>query len=318
MTATPLQPRNLSAEATQGGAAAPASLAASNAAGHEFAQLVDNIPFPLTYVDRSMVYRLVNRAYSQTMGRRADELLGQHIRQAHGEARWARHRPYYERALAGETAQYLRLVPRLPQGPRWLRSTYAPHFDAEGKVAGVYTVTVDVHDITLAQERLRRSVERDELTDAFSRRAMMDRIGLAGSGEPMALFFVDLDGFKAVNDVLGHAAGDTLLVAVARALQGAVRANDCVGRFGGDEFLVLAAVGDAPGAQVLAGHLLAAVRACGAGLPPQCRVSASIGYALSPADSTLPLQLLQLADTALYAAKRAGGDRAWHCSAAAG
>jgi diguanylate cyclase (GGDEF)-like protein len=103
------------------------------------------------------------------------------------------------------------------------------------------------------------------------------------------------------------------LVALARALQAAVRADDAVGRFGGDEFLVLACVHDVPGAHRLAAHLLDAVRACAATCPPAQSVSASIGYALAPHDATQALQLLRLADNAMYAAKRAGKNRVVHC-----
>lgn len=312
MKRTPRKPLNEPHDAQSGGTAALLALAAPMLAklrNPEFARLVDDIPFPLTYIDRGMVYRLVNRAYTATVGRRAEELLGQHISVAHDPARWSRHGPYYERALAGETLHYLRLVPWTPQGPRWLRTTYAPHVDSEGQVLGAYTVTVDVHELTVAHEQMQRNVERDGLTDAYSRRAMMDRLTAVESGEPMALYFIDLDGFKAVNDALGHGAGDELLVAVAHALRGAVRMQDSVGRFGGDEFLVLAKVNDLPGAATLAQHLLASVRGCRTGLPAPHDISASIGYALAPTDSTLPLELLRLADTAMYAAKRAGGNR---------
>ena len=130
-------------------------------------------------------------------------------------------------------------------------------------------------------------------------------------GTRLAVFFLDLDGFKAVNDRLGHREGDALLVKVAQALQKSVRADDAVGRFGGDEFLVLASVRGEAGARALALHMLEAVRkvsaeSAGGG------VSASIGYALAPTDAQHPLKLLQAADDAMYAAKRLGKDRVQH------
>lgn len=279
-------------------------------------RFTEHIPYPLTYVDRDCVLRFVNRAYVQAVGMPAADLVGQHIGQARGAARWALHQPYFEHALTGEAAQYTRLVEDLPSGPRWLRTSYVPDFGDDGHVQGVYTVTIDVHDLTEAQQRLQRSVERDGLTDALSRRAMMERLDAATATcavQPVALFFVDLDGFKALNDAAGHSAGDTVLVEVAKALQGAVRAEDGVGRFGGDEFLVLAAVRDTAGAHVLAGHLHAAVRSCVARCAAAHPVSASIGYALAPDDATQPLRLLQLADHAMYAAKRGGRNRVMHC-----
>jgi len=263
------------------------------------------------------VLRFVNRAYLQTTGVPCAELVGRHMREARGAANWARQQPHFERALAGESSQYTRLAEDLPQGPRWLRTSYVPDFDDDGRVLGVYTVTIDVHELTEAQQRLQRSVERDALTDALTRRTMMERLEAATSAcalQPVTLFFVDLDGFKALNDAQGHAAGDAMLIDLARVLQGAVRAHDAVGRFGGDEFLVLAEVRDAAGAHALARGLLTAVQDCAARCACAQPVSASIGYALAPDDATQPLRLLQLADHAMYAAKRGGKNRVRHCA----
>jgi diguanylate cyclase (GGDEF)-like protein/PAS domain S-box-containing protein len=290
---------------------------ALHAARKRVDRFTEHIPYPLTYVDRDCVLRFVNRAYVQAVGLAASELVGQHIGQVRGATLWAQHQPYFERALAGEAAHFTRLVDYLPTGARWLRTSYVPDFGDDGTVQGVYTVTIDVHELTEAQQRLQRRVERDGLTDALTRRTMMERLDTAVmncSTQPVALFFVDLDGFKALNDAQGHAAGDAVLVAVAGALQSAVRAEDAVGRFGGDEFLVLAGVRDAAGAHILASHLLQAVRGCAercAGAQP---LSASIGYSLAPNDATQPLRLLQMADAAMYAAKRGGKDRVVHCA----
>ena len=285
---------------------------ALEAARQRLDRFTENIPYPLTYVDRDFVLRFVNKAYCDATGQPPEHLLGRHVGEVRGARRWAEHAPFFERALKGQTVQYTRLVDRLPQGPRWMRTSYVPDFDARRHVRGLYTVTIDVHELTMAQEKLKRSVERDSLTDVLSRRTMMDRVEAAmleAAERPVALFFVDLDGFKAVNDRLGHREGDRLLVNVAGALQAAVRADDAVGRFGGDEFLVLAAVRDAAGAQALALHMLAAVR------DVSSITSASIGYALAPADAQHPMKLLQLADDAMYAAKHLGKDQAMHCGA---
>jgi diguanylate cyclase (GGDEF)-like protein/PAS domain S-box-containing protein len=279
----------------------------------------ENIPYPLTYVDRDFTLRFVNKAYCDAAGQPAEQLLGRHIGHARGAKRWAEHAPFFERALKGHTVQYTRLVDRLPQGPRWLRTSYVPDFDARRQVRGLYTVTIDVHELTMAQEKLKRSVERDALTDVLSRRTMMDRIEAAmleASEVPVALFFVDLDGFKSVNDRMGHGEGDRLLISVASALQAAVRAEDAVGRFGGDEFLVLAPVRDADGAEALALHLLAAVSAAGMPVSLHPLLSASIGFALAPADAQHPMKLLQLADDAMYEAKKLGKNRVMRCAGA--
>jgi len=130
---------------------------------------------------------------------------------------------------------------------------------------------------------------------------------LTDTKQEYALFFIDLDGFKAVNDEMGHHAGDRLLAAVAAALRGAVRVEDAVGRFGGDEFLVLARGCGHAQAQALAEKLRRTVQttATAAGV----NVSASIGFAIAPTDTRDPVALLQYADAAMYAAKYSGKNR---------
>jgi diguanylate cyclase (GGDEF)-like protein/PAS domain S-box-containing protein len=299
---------------------------ALEAARRRLDRFTDNIPNPLIYVDRDFVLRFANRAYVEIVGVPAEQMIGRHIGEVRGARRWNEHRPMFERALAGETVQYTRLVELVHDGARWLRTSYVPDFGRDGQVVGVYTVTIDVHEMTVAQEKLRRSVERDAVTDVLSRHAIIERIEaalpLARAEAPLALFFVDLDGFKSVNDTLGHRAGDTVLAAVGAALQRAMRVDDAVGRFGGDEFIVLAPVRDAAGALTLAQHLLAAVQACNvaADAPPgeaPPRVSASIGYALAPLDAASALKLVQRADDAMYAAKRRGRDQVVYCGSMA-
>jgi diguanylate cyclase (GGDEF)-like protein/PAS domain S-box-containing protein len=290
------------------------------AARQRVTRFTEHIPYPLTYVDRDYTLRFVNLAYQDAVGLPASALIGWPIGKVRGAARWAEHQPYFDRALAGESVQYTRLVQDLhnsPTGARWMRTSYVPDLDdGGGTVQGVYTVTIDVHELTEAQQRLARTAQRDALTDALSRRTMMERLDTAVAccaAQPVALFFIDLDGFKALNDAHGHTAGDVLLVSLTHALAQAVRLEDAVGRFGGDEFLVLAPVRDAAGAAALAAHLLRAARACAAQCNGAAGVSASIGYALAPHDATQALRLLQLADAAMYEAKRAGKDRVMHC-----
>ncbi len=293
---------------------------ALDAARRRVDRFAEHIPYPLTYVDRDFVLRFVNRAYLDATGMRAADVLGRPIGEVRGAKRWAEHQPWFERALAGETVQYTRLTQLVTLGPRWMRTSYTPDFGDDGRVIGIYTVTTDVHELTVAQQQLQRSLERCPVTDVYSRRAVMERIEAAlpaSHAAPMALFFVDLDGFKSVNDTLGHREGDRLLIAAAVALQAAVRAEDAVGRLGGDEFLVFARVRDEAGAHALAQHLLDAIRRSDGGLPGAHRVTASIGYALAPDDSQTAQKLVQRADEAMYAAKRLGRDRVLHCAAVA-
>ena len=153
-------------------------------------------------------------------------------------------------------------------------------------------------------EALARAATHDALTGLANRAALDARLE-SGSGS-QALLFLDLDGFKEVNDELGHAAGDEVLVAVAGRLQSCVGAEDLVGRFGGDEFaILLSGVTDEADACSVAARVLTVL---GEPIGVQGRrvaIGASIGIAL-PTAAREADELLRLADRALYAAKDAG------------
>jgi len=292
---------------------------ALEAARARLSQFAEKIPYPITYVDRDYRLIFINRAYVEAVGMAPAQLLGRRIGEARGNELWARHRPYYERALAGEAVDFTRLVELSGRGVRWMRTSYVPDFDADGHVVGVYSILVDVHDLKTRQQQLESSIERDPVTEVLSRRAIIERIERALADRragAVALFFVDLDGFKTVNDMLGHRDGDAVLARVAQALQSAVRSDDSVGRFGGDEFLVLARVPDRTAGATMAQQMIAAIRASSAGQPALAQVTASVGYALAPEDADSALKLVQRADDAMYFAKRSGKNRAAHCSAA--
>ena len=122
-----------------------------------------------------------------------------------------------------------------------------------------------------------------------------------------AILYMDLDGFKAVNDTKGHAAGDHILQEVASRLLTVVRDSDLVARFGGDEFVVIAQrIEGREGAQILAGRILSALHAPFLIQSDQIQLGASIGIALYPDDAEDGERLIQLADDALYQVKKNG------------
>jgi diguanylate cyclase (GGDEF)-like protein len=148
----------------------------------------------------------------------------------------------------------------------------------------------------------------DPLTGIPNRRAYLERVAAAVDaaawGHQTVVCLVDLDGFKAVNDAGGHAAGDFMLRSVATALGGAVRETDTVARLGGDEFAVLADVSSAFSGEMLAERLRQAVAAVGAA----SAVTASVGVAeVEPGDDVE--DLMHRADAAMYRSKTAGGNR---------
>lgn len=147
----------------------------------------------------------------------------------------------------------------------------------------------------------------DPLTGLGNRRQLLDRLGheLVRSdrgGEPPTVLFVDLDGFKQVNDSLGHLVGDQLLIAVAERLRGCVRDADTCARVGGDEFAVLLAAGSDPVA--VAERIITAVRTTFQISEHEVHLGASVGIATGGDEAET---LLRNADVAMYEAKRAGG-----------
>jgi diguanylate cyclase (GGDEF)-like protein len=165
-----------------------------------------------------------------------------------------------------------------------------------------------------SQARLRVQSERDPLTGVANRRRAQDRLAERTHCED-ALLLVDVDHFKRVNDEFGHAAGDQVLIEVARRLQAAVREQDLVSRWGGEEFLVIAPGADTNASGELAQRLLRAVASRPVTLADgrALQVTASIGHAAFPlAPRHQPLaweRALNLADMALYTAKSLGRHR---------
>jgi diguanylate cyclase (GGDEF)-like protein/PAS domain S-box-containing protein len=164
------------------------------------------------------------------------------------------------------------------------------------------------------EEELRHLALHDPLTGASNRALFCDRLERAlvsagRTGQPVAVMFVDLDGFKAVNDTGGHRAGDEVLREVARRLQLAVRPSDTVGRFGGDEFAVLCEGTGPSQAEAVAARLEAEVGRAFVVEGNPVRVTASVGIVVhDPASSTIATaaELIARADGAMYRAKSLG------------
>jgi diguanylate cyclase (GGDEF)-like protein/PAS domain S-box-containing protein len=159
-----------------------------------------------------------------------------------------------------------------------------------------------------AKARIAKLAYFDSLTGLTNRSRLRDDLAraLASGGEKLAVLFLDVDHFKDVNDTLGHAVGDALLVEIAKRLQCLVRPQDVLARLGGDEFVVLMrGAGAHEAAQMAQGAveiLARPVQVDGMSLP----VSASIGVSLAPGDGADEDTLLKNADTAMYQAKAAG------------
>ncbi|MGZ8326727.1 MAG: EAL domain-containing protein, partial [Allosphingosinicella sp.] len=170
----------------------------------------------------------------------------------------------------------------------------------------------DISERKEAAERIAHLAFHDALTGLPNRAVFADHLArtVAKAGESadhVAVLCVDLDGFKAVNDIYGHPAGDALLIAAAQRLRSAVRGHELVARLGGDEFAVVQAGGEQPGhGGLLAQRVVEALAEPFAIGSDTVRISASVGVALFPADAADPESLVKNADMALYRAKADG------------
>lgn len=180
---------------------------------------------------------------------------------------------------------------------------------------GFVSSYIDITDRKRAEARIRSMALEDALTGLPNRLSLNDQIEQSlerhrAGGNAFSLLFLDLDGFKQVNDSLGHDAGDQLLIQVAGRLREAIHTTDIVARLGGDEFVVL--LRDVEGEatpQRIAADIITRLAAPFPLAGGEARVGTSIGIALCPAHGSSREALLKAADKAMYAAKAAGRGR---------
>ncbi len=263
---------------------------------------------------------------------RLAEILQVHRERLLGTGLWEHLRPDAETAgelltrLSRDPEASLRCRPTTAAQERVLSVRASALVDADGAVTGYTGTAEDITDQVAAHRQLaQREATNRALADRFAHQArhdaltgipnrvqLLERLAYVAAREPgeLALLLLDLDGFKLVNDTLGHAAGDDLLVTISQRLGEFVRDGDLLARLGGDEFAVLLEGGRQPQAALrLADRLLATIQRPVELGAETVTVDASIGVAVHAASTTDPEELLQQADLAMYAAKEAGRGR---------
>jgi diguanylate cyclase (GGDEF)-like protein/PAS domain S-box-containing protein len=187
--------------------------------------------------------------------------------------------------------------------------------DVDGLTQHYIGIFTDISQLKAHEEELDRIAHYDPLTGTPNRRLLVDRLAQAiarsnRNEQPLAVCFLDLDGFKAVNDRFGHATGDKLLIGITDQLKLVLRAEDTLARIGGDEFvLLLADIGSTQECSQILERILNSVSRPQEIDGNSFSISASIGVSLYPQDHADGETLMRHADQAMYAAKNAGKNR---------
>jgi diguanylate cyclase (GGDEF)-like protein/PAS domain S-box-containing protein len=201
---------------------------------------------------------------------------------------------------------------KTPRGGRWISIAGDPIVDTAGRFEGFRGVGSDITEIRQTQERLTHLANVDVLSGLPNRGRVRQLLGealrAATTGNvPCAIMFLDLDGFKPVNDTFGHPKGDAVLRAVAKRLVDEVGSEGDVGRMGGDEFAIVVADAQSRRAvEKLADRIIAAIKEPYLIDQMEIRIGVSIGCAFGPIDGATVDDLILKADLALYQAKDAG------------
>ncbi|WP_380169539.1 EAL domain-containing protein [Jannaschia sp. R86511] len=267
-------------------------------------------------VDPAMPVVYVNPALTRLTGYAAEELLGANMRMLQGPATDRDAVAGLSRAVREGREHRAVLRNYRKDGSLWWNELHlSPVLGPDGTAGHYLGYQLDVTARLDAERELARQVGRDALTGLANRSALFHGLEQAvaraqGADRSVAVVFLDLDGFKDVNDTFGHAAGDAVLAQVGDRLEAVLRRGDLLARIGGDEFVAVLADLEPGRAQRVAARVAGGfVDALGEPLvagPVEVRLSGSVGVALTPQHALSADRLLAEADAAMYRAKRDG------------
>lgn len=273
--------------------------------------ITDSIPALIAYVNSEQRYQFCNRTYQEWFGFGKEKILGSKVSDILGKELYEQVSPHLRSALQGEACTF-EVLRRADDGGHYLKVTYLPEIDDEGKVLGVYVLKQDVTESKRHQMALQLDLLTDPLTGLPNRTCYLINLNAAiarsrRSKKCFAVMFLDIDKFKLINDTYGHEAGDKVLIEFGKRLRMSIRETDTAARLSGDEFILLVENLNTPDdAELVAEKILGAVRLPVALDGFSLLMSTSIGVAVSDGDCASAEGLMKQADQAMYAAKRRG------------
>lgn len=275
---------------------------------------VEHSPASIVITDLDANIEYVNPAFSRLTGYSLEEALGKNPRILKaGDQSDEFYKELWDTLIKGEEWRGEFHNKRKDGTLFWEMASISPIFDSHGNISHFVAIKEDFTERKEMQDKLEQMAQFDMLTGLPNRRMFLDRlvqtVALAQrNNQRFALLFVDLDGFKLINDKHGHEAGDRVLKTVAARLSACVRISDTVGRIGGDEFtIILGSLTNYNDAGQVAEKILSAMKRP-ISLPDGGTdfIGASIGISVFPEDAQDGNGLIVAADNAMYEVKRSG------------
>ena len=292
--------------------------AALHASEEKFRQLAENVRevfWMMNAAGTEVLY--VSPAYEEIWGRTCEELYSHPmswIESIEPEDRERAHAAFLKQ-MQGENIESEYRIRNASEELKWVRDRAFPIRNDSGEIVRVAGIAEDITERKKTEAALAHQAQHDHLTGLPNRLLLSDRLEAsieraAKTGLMAAVIYIDLDGFKLVNDTLGHEAGDALLQQATERLQRCIRELDTLARMGGDEFMVVVnQISDDQTALTIAERFRTVLQKPFEVAGNELHISASLGVAMYPRDGEDVSTLRRNADAAMYGAKRSGKDR---------
>jgi diguanylate cyclase (GGDEF)-like protein/PAS domain S-box-containing protein len=287
----------------------------------KLASAVEHSPISVMITDRAGAIEYVNPKFCQVTGYSPEEVIGRNPRILKGGDQAEQYYREMWQTILSKREWHGEFHNRNKDGSMvWELASISPVCDDSGAITHFVGVKEDITELKRLQKELGEMAHSDELTGLPNRALFFDRlervmIHARRNRRRFALLYLDLDGFKTVNDNYGHQAGDEVLQGAARRILGTVRESDTVARIGGDEFvIILDDLGHLEEPAVVAKKLLETFSSPFGISGSTVTIGVSIGVSVYPDDAENAQQLISCADFAMYEVKRAGKNNFRYCS----
>lgn len=284
---------------------------------HFMDAFLDAIPLPVFYKDKDLRFRTINKAFASIVGRSKNQIIGKTTAEIIPDSSSELAQTYDINTLeSGKGQKYETAFPFSDGLRHEIEIEKSAFTDVSGKIVGIVGAFTDITERKIYEAKINYLAMHDQVTGLPNRNMFYAQLKKATAlakrnNYMLALLYIDLDGFKNINDSYGHNVGDSLLKSVGKRLTKSIRVSDTACRIGGDEFVVLIEMyRDKSDIKIVAEKLCKSLAVPSTCVGHICQISASIGIALYPQDAETSQDLVKAADTAMYAAKQQGKNRA--------